>query len=430
VNARRALGALVCAASVCAGCSGGGDDDGRPAPSVTFATVPGASSTSSAITSPSGTSPSGTVAPGGSTPSSTAPAQPGPPAAGTPVVSFAPVAELDQPVDVAWRAGDPTMFVVERAGRIVPVRDGRAGGAVLDITGSTHGEGERGLLGLAFSPDGATAYIDHTNAQDDTVVASYRVGPDGVFDAASRTELLTIDQPYPNHNGGNVMIGPDHMLYIGMGDGGSGGDPERRALNVGELLGKILRIDPTPSGDSPYTVPPDNPFAGVEGARPEIWAVGVRNPWRMSFDPATGDLWFGDVGQDAIEEVDVAWAADGAGRGMNFGWSAFEGTHRYNEDQPADGTTPPIYEYPHGDAGCSISGGAVYRGSAVPALAGWYVFGDYCSGHVTALRVDARALTDVVMLGSLDSVAAVRAGPDGELYVVSIGGTISQITAG
>ena len=197
--------------------------------------------------------------------------------------------------------------------------------------------------------------------------------------------MLTIDQPYGNHNGGNVTIGPDGMLYIGMGDGGSGGDPERRALNVTSMLGKILRIDPTPSAGAPYTVPPDNPFVGVDGARPEIWSVGVRNPWRMSFDPATGDLWFGDVGQGAIEEIDVAWAADGAGRGINFGWSAFEGSSRFNEDQPPDGATPPIYEYEHGEAGCSVSGGAVYRGAAIPALVGWFVYGDYCSGNLYAL---------------------------------------------
>ncbi|MBI5087369.1 MAG: PQQ-dependent sugar dehydrogenase, partial [Actinobacteria bacterium] len=349
---------------------------------------------------------------------------------GPPVVALTTVGQFDSPVDVAWRTGDATLFVVEQGGRIVPVRDGQPGDAVLDIRDQTTGDGERGLLGLTFSPDGTTAYIDHTDGDDDTVIAAYAVGPDGVFDAASRRELLLIDQPYPNHNGGNVTIGPDAMLYIGMGDGGSAGDPERRALNVGTLLGKILRIDPTPSGDAPYTIPPDNPFVGIEGARPEIWSVGVRNPWRMAFDPATGDLWFGDVGQGEIEEVDVAWAADGAGRGLNFGWSAFEGSQRYNDDQPADGATPPVFEYPHGDAGCSISGGAVYRGSAIPALSGWYVFGDYCSGNLTALQVQDRAVVGTTVLGNIASISAVRAGPDGELYVTSVAGTVSAVVAG
>jgi glucose/arabinose dehydrogenase len=349
---------------------------------------------------------------------------------GDPVISLAQVAEFDQPVDLAWRAGDQTIFIVGQAGTITPLRDGQPGEPVLDITDLTDADGEQGLLGLTFAADGTMAYIDHTTNDGDTVIAEYAVGADGVFEAASRRELLTIDQPYPNHNGGNVTIGPDAMLYIGMGDGGSGGDPQRRALNMGSLLGKIVRIDPTPSGGEPYTVPADNPFVGVAGAQPEIWAVGVRNPWRMSFDPATGDLWFGDVGQGEIEEIDVAWATDGAGRGMNFGWSAFEGSTRYNDDQPADGATPPIFEYPHGDAGCSVSGGAVYRGTGNPALVGWYVFGDYCSGNLYALRTQDRALAAVLPMGNVPALTGVRAGPDGELYALSLDGPLFQLQPG
>jgi glucose/arabinose dehydrogenase len=393
-----------------------GTNNSTASPAITFATQPPRDS-SSPDGSAAATAPAGTA--GGSVPIVPQ---------GDPVVALAPFATVEDAVDLAWRANDPTLFVVDQDGLIVPVRDGQPGDPVLDVTDLTGADGERGLLGLAFSPDGATAYIDYTDNDGDTVIASYPVGGDGVFDPAARTELLTIDQPYPNHNGGNVMIGPDGMLYIGMGDGGAAGDPERRALNVTSYLGKILRIDPV--GGSPYAVPPDNPFVGIDGALPEIWSVGVRNPWRMSFDPATGDLWIADVGQNAVEEVDVGWAADGAGRGMNFGWSAFEGTRRYNDDQSPDGVTPPIHEYEHGDAGCSISGGAVYRGAAIPALVGWFVFGDYCSGNLYAIRAQDRALTGNVVLGNQASISAVRAGPDGELYVLSVDGTVSRVVAG
>jgi glucose/arabinose dehydrogenase len=346
---------------------------------------------------------------------------------GDPVISLATIGSFDEPVDAAWRAGDSTMFVVQRGGTIVPVREGVGGAPVLDIQTLTVGEGERGLLGLTFSPDGKLAFVNHTDRSGDTNIVEYRVGTDGSFDASSRRVLLTIGQPYANHNGGNVTIGPDGMLYIGMGDGGSGGDPERYSLNVTSLLGKILRIDPTPTADQPYTVPADNPFVGVSGARPEIWSVGVRNPWRMSFDSETGDLWFGDVGQGEIEEIDVARAADGGGRGVNWGWSAFEGSQRFNTDQSADGATPPVFEYVHGDAGCSVSGGAVARDATFPALAGWYVFGDYCSGIITGLRVEGATVTNTLTLGKLDSVTAVRAAPDGSLYAISIAGPIAKI---
>lgn len=399
---------------------GSDDQPATGAPTVTFSTQP-----PSASSSPQ---PETSAAPVTTGAGDAAPSVPPASAPGDPVVALAPIATVPDAVDLAWRANDPTSYVVDQDGLVVPLRDGLPGDAVLDVTDLTGADGERGLLGLTFSPDGATAYIDYTDNSGDTIIASYAVGSDGVFDVSSRTEVLKIDQPYANHNGGNVMFGPDAMLYIGTGDGGSGGDPERRALNVSSYLGKILRIDPT--GGAPYAVPPDNPFVRVEGALPEIWAVGVRNPWRMSFDPATGDLWIADVGQDTTEEVDVGWAADGAGRAMNFGWSAFEGSTRYNEDQSPDAVTPPIYEYPHGDAGCSISGGAVYRGTTVPALVGWFVFGDYCSGNLYAIRAQDRVLAGNLVLGNQPNITAVRAGPDGELYVLSVDGTISRIVGG
>jgi glucose/arabinose dehydrogenase len=420
-------------ALVAASC--GSDDQATPGPSVTFSTQP---------PSPTPVTVETTVAPPASSESTAdtaAPTEPteavepttsesiAPVPLADPSIALVSIGSFEQPVDLAWRTGDPTAYIVERVGRIVPFRDGRSGSPVLDITDLTEGQGERGLLGLTFSADGTHAYLDHTDNAGDTVIVEYAVASDGTFDAASRRVLLTIDQPYSNHNGGNVAIGPDGMLYIGMGDGGDGGDPQRFSLNVSSLLGKILRIDPTASADQQYTVPSDNPFVGVEGARPEIWAVGVRNPWRFSFDSLTGDLWIADVGQGELEEIDVAWAADGGGRGLNFGWSAFEGTKRFNGDQAADGVTPPIHEYEHATGGCSISGGAVYRGESIPSLVGWYVFGDYCNGLIQALRVEDRVVTRVLPLATQGQNAAIRVGPDGELWAISIGGDVSRIIA-
>ena len=454
---RRVAMASVASLVTIAAC-GGDDEETLPSgPSVTFATpsTTGAAATTSAASTSGAPSATASSAPATSEPAATASSAPpapdttGAPATGAPTpteaapgttaaaplgdpsVALSPVATTGALTDLAWRADDATMFVVEQDGRVLPLRDGALGGPLLDVTDETSGGGEQGLLGLTFSQDGSLAYVDYTDAENgDTHIAEYAVAADGTFDESSRRELLMIEQPYGNHNGGNVAIGPDGFLYIGMGDGGSGGDPERRALNVTTLLGKILRIDPAADGDQPYTIPGDNPFVGVDGARPEIWSVGVRNPWRMSFDRETGDLWFGDVGQGELEEIDVARAAEGAGRGFNFGWSAYEGTQRFNEDQSADGAIAPIFEYQHGDAGCSVSGGAVYRGAAIPALVGWYVYADYCSGTVFAIPADGTPVTEARVLAQSSGVSAVREGPDGELYVLSVEGTIEQIVAG
>ena len=339
-----------------------------------------------------------------------------------PTVAITPFAKVDAPVGVAVRPHDDTLYVISQDGLVTPIDPaGVAAAPVLDITGLTAAGGERGLLGLAFHPTLPLAYIDYTDRDGNTNIVEYHVAADGRFDVGSRRLVLEIDQPYPNHNGGQLTFGPDGLMYIGTGDGGSSGDPQRHALDLAALLGKILRADPVASDGKPYTVPADNPYVGVVGARPEIWSIGLRNPWRFSFDPAGGDLWIADVGQDKWEEVDVAWADQGGGRGTNFGWSAFEGEHRFNQDQPTTGVVGPIFEYPHGDAGCSISGGAMYRGAAIAALVGWYVYGDYCSGEVRALKVADRRVVDEVTLGTPGSVAAVAVGPDGELYVASVG---------
>lgn len=384
-----------------AGCGVDGDSTAATAsaPFVTYATVP------------SPPTPPDTA---GESPTATVPVS----AESVRFASF--VSDLNSPVDLAWRTGDPALYVVLQGGTIVSVRNGVAGPVVLDLSNSITSGAEQGLLGLAFHPSKSLAYVDFTNRDGDTVVVEYAVAEDGMFDVSSARDVLTIDQPYANHNGGNLAFGPDGYLYIGTGDGGSANDPQRRALNVSTLLGKILRIDPIAAGEQPYTVPVDNPFTDVAGARPEVWSVGLRNPWRFSFDSATGDLWIGDVGQGAWEEVDLARAVDGGGRGTNFGWSAFEGTHRFNADQAADGVTMPIFEYQHGDAGCSVSGGAVYRGALLPQLDGWYVASDYCSGIVTALHAPDGMLTATVQLGTVNGVSAIRAGPDGELYVLSL----------
>jgi glucose/arabinose dehydrogenase len=342
-------------------------------------------------------------------------------------VALTEIGQFDEPVALVDRQG--TLYVAEKGGRVLALTGGGPV-EVLDMTDRTESAGERGLLGLAFSPDGGLLYVSYTNNDGDSRVDEYAMGagPEGVADPASRREVLALDQPYGNHNGGHVVFGPDGYLYLGYGDGGSAGDPERRALDPRTLLGKLLRIDPRPSGDRPYTIPPDNPFADGAAALPEIWSAGLRNPWRFSFDSATGDLWIGDVGQNAVEEIDLVTAAQGAGRGIDFGWSAFEGTDRYNEDQESPNHWPPIYEYRHEDGGCSVSGGVVYRGAAISALQGAYLFGDYCAAGIVALAAENGQLVDAATI-SEDPRQIVSFGVDGagEVYVVSIGGGVFRL---
>ncbi|MDQ3544356.1 MAG: PQQ-dependent sugar dehydrogenase [Actinomycetota bacterium] len=342
-----------------------------------------------------------------------------------PAVALTLVAEVGGPVDLTWRDGDAALYVVGQGGTVSQVA-GPTTTVVLDITDLTTGEGERGLLGLAFSPAGDLAYVNFTDLNGDTNIAEFAVDATGVFNRDSLRTVLTIEQPYANHNGGDLAFGPDGMLYIGMGDGGDGGDPQRYAQNLESLLGKMLRIDPaTPSGDLQYTVPADNPFVGQDGALGEIWSVGLRNPWRFSFDAETGDLWIADVGQSAVEEIDVA-PADGeglnAGRGLNFGWSGYEGNDVFNSDTPVEGQWAPIHTYPH-DGRCSISGGVRGRGEGAGALAGWYVYADYCTGQVFALPISGEGTTmaaagDEAEIATTDQITALVSGPTGELYVL------------
>jgi glucose/arabinose dehydrogenase len=430
---RRAAVLLIGGVVVVTACSGDDDASTSATPSSTTAESPAPATsagtgttalTTVATTTSATTATTATT----STTSTTAPA----PTGAEPVVALTSIGEFDSPLHVAWRPGDEASYIVNQSGTVVRFSGGSST-TVLDVTDLITSGGERGLLGLAFAPAGDLAYVNYTDRDGNTTVVEYPVDPDGHFRAGDEARtVLFVEQPYANHNGGDLVFGPDQMLYIGMGDGGSGGDPERRATNPGDLLGKLLRIDPTPSGTDPYTVPTDNPFVGTPGYRPEIWSTGLRNPWRFSFDRQTGDLWIADVGQGAIEEVNVAPASDGkdAGKGLYFGWSAFEGNDRYNADVSPDGATPPFVTYTHGP-GCSVSGGVRVRGGAAPDLVGWYVYGDYCSGDLWAVEVlgEGAAMRPgrQVELGDVPSLAEVVEGPEGEVYAVSLQGAVLRL---
>jgi glucose/arabinose dehydrogenase len=340
-------------------------------------------------------------------------------------VELRTVANLEQPLAIAIRPGDPALYVAEKVGRVVAVAGGGEPRTVLDLTGQVSLGSEQGLLGLAFSPDGKYLYVDFTDVNGDTRVSEFRFD-DRVADPSSRREVLFVHQPFSNHNGGELEFGPDGYLYIGLGDGGSGGDPDGNGQSLSTLLGKILRISPRPSDGEPYGIPRGNPFVGTVGARPEIWDFGLRNPWRFSFDRENGDLWIGDVGQVAWEEIDVEPA--GSPGGLNFGWNRFEGTHPYQGGGDAAGITMPVYEYPHDGGVCSVTGGYVYRGSEIPDLVGAYVFGDYCDGRLQAFVSRDGQVTGRRMLGPrVDGLAAFGQDAQGELYVCSLSGQVYKL---
>ena len=331
------------------------------------------------------------------------------------------VAGLDNPLYVT-HAGDDRLFVVEQPGRIRIMQAGRLlDRPFLDISSRVSFGGEQGLLGLAFRPDYRASgrfFVNYTRRPDGaTVVAEYRVSADPNVAAPAETVLLVVPQPYPNHNGGMVEFGPDGFLYIGLGDGGAGGDPGDRAQNTHELLGKILRIDV--DRGAPYGIPPDNPFA-TGGGRPEIFAWGLRNPWRFSFDRGGGDLWVGDVGQNSWEEVDLVR------RGANYGWRIMEGAHCFHprSDCRTAGLELPVVEYRNGGGRCSVIGGYVYRGRRVPSLAGTYVYGDYCSGEIFGLANGAQR----VLLATNLWISSFGEDRAGELYVVGLKGTVHRLT--
>lgn len=326
-------------------------------------------------------------------------------------------------------AGDSRMFVVEQGGTIKILNvDGLVNETpFLDISSLTNGNGEQGLLGLAFHPDYANngyLYVNYTNLSGDTVIARYTRSTENAAyaDPASALILLTIDQPYSNHNGGCLRFGPDGFLYIGMGDGGSGGDPQGNGQNTNTLLGKLLRIDVN-NGDT-YSIPEGNPFVGIDGAD-EIWAYGLRNPWKFSFDRLSGDLWIADVGQNNIEEINMVGPAQA---GINYGWRCFEGTETYNSNNCSLVVmyTSPVAEYNHDSGGCSITGGYVYTGNAYPALSGKYVFTDYCSGKIGLTTGSNEITWTEAFNGNFSTLGEDK---DGELYIADIiSGTVYKIT--
>jgi len=340
---------------------------------------------------------------------------------------------LSSPVFVT-HAGDGSglLYVVEQTGRIrVFDGSGEARGTFLDIAGRVQSGGERGLLGLAFHPEyesNGRFFVYYSDNAGDNVVSEFKRRSATAADQGSERALLRMDDPFSNHNGGWLSFGPDGFLYIATGDGGSAGDPHENGQSLRTLLGKILRVDV--NGGSPYGIPPANPFVGREGAREEIWAYGLRNPWRNSFDRATGDLWIGDVGQNSREEVNVQKGSSKGGG--NYGWNIMEGSRCFSGSScNRSGLIRPVAEYPTAD-GCAVTGGYVYRGALSPTLVGAYFFADYCNGRIFALDA-ARALKDPVserlVLETEISISSFGEDEAGELYVVGLGGTVHRLLA-
>lgn len=391
---RRALAALAILAPIGLLASGCGDDEST--------TVRGPSSTQAG----SGASATGPTASGT-----------GPTDAAVPKVVGSQVASLAAPIVLLPRPGDDDVWVAERAGTVRRLRvatDGTLhpdGAPVLDITDQTTTDAERGLLGLAFSAEGDVLYVSHTDADGNTRVASYEIADDTVR-VASRKVLFAVDQPYANHNGGDIVLGPDGELWLGLGDGGSRDDPENRAQNPNVAFGKLLRIDASGSGSY------------------DIVASGLRNPWRFSFD-TDQSLWIGDVGQDHIEEVDHI-ALD-AVEGANFGWSGYEGSEPYHDGDGRRPTDPvmPVFTYTHDGGNCSITGGFVYRGGRIPALDGAYLFADYCAGRVRAITLDTAGKFARELDLGVDVAQPISFGTDadGEAYVLSATGAVIRLDA-
>jgi glucose/arabinose dehydrogenase len=362
---------------------------------------------------------------------STATEQPPPPPPGSDSIILTPlVTGLDLPLYLTVPAGDQRLFIVEKTGRIRIVKEGALlPTPFLDLSGAVSTGSEQGLLSMAFHPDYATNgffYVDYTDGNGDTHVTRYSVSdgdPDAANPASAKT-ILTVDQPFDNHNGGLLLFGPDGKLYVGLGDGGSGGDPLGNGQSLGTLLGKILRID-VDAGD-PYAVPPDNPFVGRAGARGEIWAYGLRNPWRFAFDAATNRLYIADVGQSAWEEVNVVPADQG---GQNFGWNIMEGTHCYGASScDQGGLTLPVLEYSHDD-GCSITGGYVYRGTLAASVKGQYFYSDYCTGFLRSFTFDGTTASAPTTwnVGDIGNVQSFGEDAAGELYILSTNGTVYRV---
>jgi glucose/arabinose dehydrogenase len=331
-------------------------------------------------------------------------------------------------------ANDERLFIAEQAGTVkILHKNGTVNPTpFLNITTKVRNSGEQGLLGLAFHPNykqNGYFFVNYINQDQNTVVARYQVSStdSSLANPLSELILLTISQPFSNHNGGDLHFGPDGFLYVSSGDGGSGGDPQNNSQNLTNLLGKILRIDVDNTAPGlNYAVPVGNPFAdGLGGNADEIWSFGLRNPWRFSFDKLTGDMWIGDVGQNAYEEIDFE-PVNTTG-GVNYGWRCFEGTHAYNTNGCNGSYTPPVYEYAH-DQGCSVTGGYVYRGTNYPELTGRYLYVDFCSGKLWSLKkVGIDWVNEIVYQNSSRNFTTFGEDLNGELYIGTINGEVYKI---
>ena len=347
---------------------------------------------------------------------------------------------LSSPVFLTAPPGDMArLFVVEQGGRVRVFRDTLLTTPFLDLSGHIAAGGEQGLLSLAFHPQYATNrrfYVYFTNPAGDIRIVRYLVStadPNAADSLSGDTVLAVVHQPNANHNGGQLQFGPppDGKLYVGLGDGGGGGDPDTNGQNRHRLLGKLLRLNV--DGASGYTIPTDNPFYNDTSGAPEVWAYGLRNPWRFSFDRLTGDLYIADVGQNAYEEVDVAAAASGRGKGLNFGWNVMEGTHCYPGGSCNQaGLTLPVLDYPHGTGGgCSVTGGYVYRGTAIPALVGHYLYADYCTHFVRSFRFSGGQAIDrrdrTAQLDPGRNISSFGEDARGDLYILTLAGGLYRI---
>lgn len=325
-------------------------------------------------------------------------------------------ADFSQPTDIASTPSDNRLYVVEQAGKIKRVTPGESSSHdFMDISNKVVNKGEMGLLGLVFHPryaENGYIFVNYIDTNENTVIARYTATDDNV-DTASEKIILRVDQPYSNHNGGDLAFGAGGYLYASLGDGGSAGDPGNNAQNLDSLLGKILRINI--DTDQPYSIPADNPFVDADDARPEIWAYGLRNPWRISFDSKTNDLYIADVGQGNFEEVNFQPAESKGGE--NYGWRCYEGTHEFNLEgcSGVNTYTPPIVEYNHDDGRCSITGGYVYRGSQA-ALDGKYFYGDFCGSQLYYAVKDGDAWQQMLALDTDFAISTFGTGSDNELY--------------
>ncbi|MGH2690929.1 MAG: PQQ-dependent sugar dehydrogenase [Actinomycetota bacterium] len=334
------------------------------------------------------------------------------------------IATLREPLAFAVRAEDDSIYIGQKPGQIVAIRGGTvARQPILDLGDQVSQGGEQGLLGLAFSPGGEFLYVNYTDLAGDTHVTEFSMLGD-TADEGSARDVLFIDQPFSNHNGGHLTFGSDGFLYVGLGDGGSAGDPMDNSQNLESLLGKILRIDPRPTGGTPYGIPTNNPFVGQEGARPEVWAYGLRNPWRFSFDRLNGDLWIADAGQERREEIDRQAGFTG---GQNYGWDGYEGTLVHEEPLPLD-VEDPVYEYGDDLGSAAVIGGYVYRGSLFPALRGAYVFGDFYNPDLRALIPSPGGGLEEAPLGlTVPNLSAFGEDAAGELYALSLSGQVYRL---